>query len=139
MTNHNTLLKGNQYKKLKKSTYVPLESVITTNYTTYSLNNLKITSNSVMTYIIKNSFKKNFKYLTFTLFKSFFITSDVDIPKTLLSLKTLVNPINQLSVYKFNKYLARNGNFIKSLIEFNKAWTKLTVLQLNSLQNIGIK
>jgi hypothetical protein len=121
MINNNILLKSNQYKKLKKSTYIPLESVVTTNYITYNLNNLKITSNNILTYIIKNSFKKNFKYLTFTLFKSFFINSNVDIPKSLLSLKTLVNPINQLSVYKFNKYLARHGNFIKPLIEFNKA------------------
>lgn len=120
MTN-NKLFKSKQFKTFKKTTYIPIELILTFNYTTYNLNNLKIINNTLLTCNIKNFFKRNFKYLTFTLFKSFFITSNVDIPKTLLSLKTLVNPINQLSVYKFNKYLSRHGNFIKPLIEFNKA------------------
>jgi hypothetical protein len=82
--------------------------------------NLKLNTRlELNTETLINSFKNNFRYLRINLFNLFFSKSKVEVPKPLLKLKTLVNPVNQVTVFKFNNYLMLHGLFLKSLLTLN--------------------
>ena len=92
--------------------------------------NLKVLNQSTF-----NITRLNFHYLKFNMFKAFFSNSGVEIPDTLLHLKTLTNSVNQITVYKFNNYLTLHGLFIKSLVNLNLAYNTTLVSGLSIKNN----
>lgn len=126
---HNTLnflFKLDHYKSQKNHNNLTLSSKI------YLISNSPSFINSAKTsklHELKNfnthsstSLRSDFQYLTFNLFNLFFTGVGVEIPKPIIKLQTLHNPINQVNTYKFTNYLSRHGNFLKSLTQVNLAW-----------------
>lgn len=141
--NNNLIFKETNYVKYLSYNILPynlkLPNIFSSTITTKKLTNLQLNTRlELNTGTLINSFKSNFTYLRINLFNLFFSKSKVEVPKPLLNLKTLINPINQVTVFKFNNYLMLHGLFLKSLLSLNLAWhNSQTILNTSTLKQLN--
>lgn len=122
-TNPNFVLKHHiLYTENKTSNQVLTVKINTPKLNTKTLSSLRKSYSVKLSTFLTSTVKLNYSYLTYNLFNSFFTNSSVEVPKVLLNLKSLVNPDNQITLFKFNNHLMLHGNFIKSLVMLNVAW-----------------
>jgi len=122
-------------KNLSSTQYIIYSSNLKKKYKSKKSLSNKINSSTTLNLPPQTALHYEFKLLTHNLFKYFFSSIHIEIPKTLINISSLSRETNQMSTIKLVNYVMVHGKFLKFLKGINYAWNLILKNYFHNINN----